>query len=367
MPPPSQSANVREAARRKQQSKEISIHGWGKGKATPIMSEWHNRGPFPLPSSINEELEPEIDSLLQYIRIKALPADALTPLVAHLSVPRNEPDMVGMFARATESVAAPLITPSESVQFPRFTDYPGLLCLLPEPLEFGLRAVAIHQLQSKGSHWFLERVKLFARNPSDIPELADRERPSHTFSPVRSVDVLDHVPVLTADPHVQEQFEALVTAGAENRPKSFDEWKQVVPGVREVFIEDGNSLIENLDDITAYQFIGAAESLGLNPSIGKGAYGRLLNSMGNKGLDELRRTASESELRDAAQHLTWRVEHMSKRSSQDIIRETRGRWSYLEVTLDADRAREAVVEILKSKDASFTPNMRRVLSVMFES
>lgn len=301
------------------------------------------------------------------MRLNALPVDTITPLVVHLSVPRNEADMAGMFARATESVSAPLSTPSESKQFPRFTDYPGLLCLLPEPLEFGLRAVAVHQLKSKGSHWFLERVKLFARNPSLIPELVDRERPPSAYSPVQSIDILDHIPELTIDKSVQRQFETLVTTSAESRPKSFDQWSEVVPGVNEVFIEDGNSLVDNFDEITAYQFITAAESIGLNPSIGKGAYGRLLNDMSNKGLDKLRVAASESELHDAAQHLTWRVEYMSKRSSQDIIHETRGRRSYLEVTLDADCAREAVVEVLKTNDPSFTPNMRRVLSIMFET
>lgn len=38
----------------------------------------------------------------------------------------------------------------------------------------------------------------------------------------------------------------------------------------------------------------------------------------------------------------------------------------MEITLDVDEARQAVIEILRANDQQFTPNMKRVLRTIFE-
>lgn len=90
----------------------------------------------------------------------------------------------------------------------------------------------------------------------------------------------------------------MVAAAVEAHPKSYDEREELAPGITLVYPKDGESLRENYDELTAYQFVTAAEAIGLNPSIGKGgAYGRLLMYMGHQSLEEMAYATSPKKTR----------------------------------------------------------------------
>lgn len=165
---------------------------------------------------------------------------------------------------------------------------------------------------------------------------------------------------------MQQAFETMVAAAVEAHPKSYDEREELAPGITLVYPKDGESLRENYDELTAYQFVTAAEAIGLNPSIGKGAYGHLLTYIGNQNLEKMAHATSPKKLDNIKSNLLRHIEFTSKRSSQDIIHETVWRRSYMEITLDVDTARDAVTEILRTNDQQFTPNMKRVLRTIFE-
>lgn len=312
------------------------------------MDEWIERGPLPLPSTINAELEEVQESLMGYLRVTRLATKSLVPMAIHLHVGDGRGDnLPAMFARLTEAKTGPLY-PAEKGNPNWEKKGRGLLCILPAPLQMGIRAVAIQQSNFDGMQWHLDRVEFLAPDPTLVPELMEPDRPRDSIHPFSDSYVLRDIPNLSPDAATQRLFEASIHDAAESIPESYDEREELLPGISTIWINDGHSM-GDLDELTAYSFVEAALSGGASESIGKGVFGRITRHIANTQLEIAARSLNTEELTELTRTASRKIDQVTSRSGTDILFGHKYNHSSFELLLDYDTVRDVAIQLIRGE------------------
>lgn len=336
-------------------------------------------------ATINAELREREETLADYRVSSSLGSQALIPLFTEIHTNDIEGENIPlMFARAYDADFAPLHHDPSS----RESDcYPGLLCLLSEPLKMGIRAVAIRQRPrpdhySPRLEWDIDKVDLLATEPATLAEqvphafswaspvsaLSEHPEDPNTRVHMSGVgDIITVMPSLTPNKDLQALFEKSIETRLTARPESLDECKELVPGILSIYQKDGLTLRDNMDYLVGNHFATAAHALGANPSVGKAVYTRFLREIGNRELERMSADISASKLRKRTERLYDAIEAMSARTGYDMLHDPSGKGYRYQVAVGYDDARELALAILSGRKrlAGVGPGGISVLRSMF--
>ncbi|MDB5160150.1 MAG: hypothetical protein JWO99_413 [Candidatus Saccharibacteria bacterium] len=334
----------------------------------PIQNDYIRRGPFPMRATIDAELHGPERQLADYRITSELGAHSLLPMFVELHVNAVDGENIPMmFAKAYDTPFAPLIQNEQGRGADRL---PGLLCILPTPLKMGITAVAIRQRERENQYsvpleWYMDRVELLATDPTTLveqapagafswasPSAALKEHPDDPNTRVHMTDVGDIVsviPTLTNDKKLQSLFEASLELRQKTAPDSLDSVKELVPGITQIYQEDGLSIRGNIDQLIGYDFAATAAHLGLNPSVGKATFTRFLRYIGNHELERISKQVSPEKLEKRTRKLYGAIETIAYRTGGDMLYDTEGRRYRYQLAVDFDAARDLALTLTSGR------------------
>lgn len=319
-------------------------------------------------ATIDAELHGPEQQLADYRITSKLGGHALLPLFVELHVNAVDgEDIPAMFARAYETPNAPLIQNQQGRGADRL---PGLLCILPSPLKMGITAVAIRQREREDQfsvplEWHMDRVELLATDPTTLVDLAPpvafswaspssalKEHPDDPNTRVHMSnvgDIVTVIPTLTNDKELQSLFEAGLEIRQKMAPPSLDSVKELVPGITQIYQEDGLSIQGNIDQLIGYDFAVIASQIGLNPSVGKATFTRILRHIGNHELERMSKQVSPEKLEKRTKKLHNAIETVALRTGGDMLYDTEGRRYRFQLAVDFDTTRDLALTLMSGR------------------
>jgi len=182
-------------------------------------------------------------------------------------------------------------------------------------------------------------------------------------------DVVVSVPKLTLDETLQARFESHIEQMRHTMPESLDERKELVPGITRVHVRDGVTMRDNMDQLTAYDFVQTAVAIGLSPGAGKGVYTRLATHIADRELATLASRVSAKKLAKRTDQIYYVLNHTSRHMTGAYILFDKGfTRQWWQLVVDREMVRETAQQLFQGqlRIEGVGPGMVNILRAMFD-